>query len=83
MNQSAPSGEGEAAKMLLGTKSAASTTPEDKETTAVHAWRVLQLTELGLDRSVADEVADKVDWHEIARLVRQGCPPSLAVAIVA
>jgi hypothetical protein len=69
--------------MRAGTKSPVSTTGEDKEATAVHAWRVLQLTELGLDRPVADEIADKVDWHEVARLVRQGCPPSLAVAIVA
>jgi hypothetical protein len=55
----------------------------DKEAGAVHEWRVSQLTRLGLARSVAEIVADSVDWHEIAKLVRQGCPAALAVAIVA
>jgi hypothetical protein len=54
----------------------------DEEGYAVHAWRVDQLTRLGLAWQIADAVADKVDWHEIARLVRLGCPPSLAVTIV-
>jgi hypothetical protein len=52
------------------------------EETAVHAWRVSQLTRLGLSASVADTVADNVDWHDLARLVRLGCPASLAVAIL-
>jgi hypothetical protein len=54
----------------------------DKEASAVHAWRVSQLTRLGLDWSVAEAVADRVDWHAVAKLVRHGCPVSLAVAIV-
>jgi hypothetical protein len=54
----------------------------DKEASAVHAWRVSQLTRLGLDWSVAEAVADQVDWHAVAKLVRRGCPVSLAVAIV-
>jgi hypothetical protein len=54
----------------------------DKEASAVHAWRVSQLTRLGLDWSVAEAVADRVDWHAVAKLVRCGCPVSLAVAIV-
>jgi hypothetical protein len=54
----------------------------DEETRAVHAWRAAQLTRLGLASAVADAVADTVDWHEVARLVRLGCPPPLAVAIV-
>jgi hypothetical protein len=54
----------------------------DEEAQAVHRWRVDQLIRLGLAWPVADSVADTVDWHEIARLVRLGCPPSLAVAIV-
>jgi hypothetical protein len=54
----------------------------DKEASAVHAWRVSQLTRLGLDWHVAETVADRVDWHAVAKLVRHGCPVSLAVAIV-
>lgn len=52
------------------------------ETRAVHAWRVSRLTDLGLAWPVAEAVADEVDWHEVARLVQQGCPAPLAVAIV-
>ena len=48
----------------------------------VHAWRVSQLVRLGLARLVADAIADHVDWHEVATLVRRGCPASLAVAII-
>jgi hypothetical protein len=54
----------------------------DKEASAVHAWRVGQLTRLGLDWPAAEAVADRVDWHAVANLVRRGCPVSLAVAIV-
>jgi hypothetical protein len=54
----------------------------DEETAAVHAWRVAQLTRLGLSCHVAAAVADRVDWHDVAELVRRGCPPALAVAIV-
>jgi hypothetical protein len=50
---------------------------------AVHAWRVSQLVRLGLAWLVADAVADHLDWHEVAKLVRRGCPASLAVAIIA
>jgi hypothetical protein len=54
----------------------------DKEASAVHAWRVSQLRRLGVDCHVAEIVADRVDWHAVAKLVRHGCPVSLAVAIV-
>jgi hypothetical protein len=54
----------------------------DPEACAVHAWRVSRLTRLGLTGPAAEAVADRVDWHEIAELVRRGCPASLAVAIV-
>jgi hypothetical protein len=54
----------------------------DKEAGAVHEWRVSRLMRLGLARPVAEAVADQVDWHDVARLVRRGCPVSLAVAIV-
>ena len=54
----------------------------DPGTRAVHAWRVSRLTGHGLAWPVAEAVADRVDRHEIAKLVRRGCPASLAVAIV-
>ena len=57
---------------------------EDSEPEAgsVHAWRVAQLIRLGLARQVAEAVADKVDWHDVAKLVRHGCPAALAVTII-
>ena len=30
----------------------------------------------------AEAVADHVDWHQVAALVRRGCPPRLALHIV-
>jgi hypothetical protein len=32
--------------------------------------------------SVAETYADRIDWHEVARLVHRGCPPRLALRIV-
>jgi hypothetical protein len=54
----------------------------DPEIWAIHEWRVSRLAGLGLARPVAEAVADRVDWHEVASLVRRGCPASLALAIV-
>jgi len=54
----------------------------DDEELAVHNWRARQLWRLGLPRSIAEAVADHVDWHQIAALVRRGCPPRLALQIV-
>jgi hypothetical protein len=48
----------------------------------VHEWRVWQLTRLGISWSLAQAVADHVDWHQVARLVQHGCPPRLALDIV-
>lgn len=48
---------------------------------AVHVWRVRQLHRLGVPLALASAVADRVDWHEVARLVRRGCPARLALAI--
>jgi hypothetical protein len=64
------------------TATAASHEDIDPEFAAVHDWRVNRLTGLGLPGPVAELVADRVDWHEVARLVEQGCPASLAIAIV-
>lgn len=68
----------------MKTRTAAPAPPEnaDPESCAVHAWRVNQLTRLGLPQPAAEAVADKVDWHEVARLVKRGCPAPLAVSII-
>lgn len=54
----------------------------DPDASRLHAWRVTQLARLGLARPVAEAVADHVDWHEVAKLVRRGCPAELAVMII-
>jgi hypothetical protein len=48
----------------------------------VHDWRAGQLTRLGIPGSLAEAVADRVDWHQIAALIGRGCPPRLALRIV-
>ena len=53
----------------------------DEEWT-VQSWRAEQLRRLGLSHIVAETFAGLVDWHEIAALVRRGCPPELALEIV-
>ena len=52
------------------------------EHSLVHEWRVGQLTRLGIPEPLADAVAARVDWHQIATLVQRGCPPRLALRIV-
>ena len=52
------------------------------EQSLVHEWRVGQLTRLGIPEPLADAVAARVDWHQLAALVQRGCPPSLALRIV-
>jgi hypothetical protein len=47
-----------------------------------HNWRVSQLRRLGIPGSLAEIYADRIDWHQIARLVQRGCPPRLALRIV-
>jgi hypothetical protein len=46
----------------------------------VHNWRVSQLQRLGVPGPLAEIYADRVDWHQIARLVRRGCPHRLPSA---
>jgi hypothetical protein len=48
----------------------------------VHNWRVSQLARLGVPGPLAEIYADRIDWHQMARLVRCGCPPRLALRIV-
>jgi hypothetical protein len=50
----------------------------DRET----AWRRQCLIELRVDAALACDYANDVDYREVARLIRQGCPPDLAVNIV-
>jgi hypothetical protein len=46
-----------------------------------HNWRVDRLTRLGVPGSLAEVYADRLDWHQVARLVQRGCPPRLALRI--
>jgi hypothetical protein len=55
---------------------------EPEEDARVYAWRVEQLSGLGISDVIASAVASFVDWHEIARLVERGCSPELALEIV-
>jgi len=60
---------------------AAGQLPINREKRSVHDWRVSQLTHLGVPGPLAEVDADRVDWHQIARLVQRGCPPGLALRI--
>jgi hypothetical protein len=48
----------------------------------VHEWRTEQLEILGLSRVVAETFASQVDWHQVAELVKRGCPADLALEIL-
>jgi hypothetical protein len=50
---------------------------------SVHRWRVFQLRRLGISAPFAEVYAGRIDWHQIAKLVQRGCPPQLALRIVA
>ena len=54
----------------------------DHDEPLVHDWRARQLTRFGIPVALAEAVADYVDWHQIAALIRRGCPPRLALQIV-
>ena len=49
---------------------------------SVHDWRVSQLKRLGIPGALAEIDADRIDWHQIARLMQHGRPPRLALRIV-
>jgi hypothetical protein len=53
-----------------------------EEEQLVHEWRAEQLEILGLSRVVAETFASQVDWHQVANLVKRGCPAELALEIV-
>jgi hypothetical protein len=48
----------------------------------IHDWRATQLVRLGIPAWLADIVADRIDWHEIAALVERGCSARLALDIL-
>ena len=53
--------------------------------TDVHAWRRCRLLEAGFPDAVAGAVAAdrRFDLHALLQLVDRGCPPELAVRILA
>lgn len=56
------------------------TDPPDPLTT----WRTQQLQNLGYHPDDADLWANLgLDWHALATLINQGCPPNLAIRILA
>jgi len=58
----------EAGKRIMTTYQA------DGDERLVHNWRVDRLTRLGVPGSLAEVYADRLDWHQVARLVQRGCP---------
>jgi hypothetical protein len=54
----------------------------DHDEPPVHNWRVSQLKRPGIPGLLAEVYADRIDWHQVARLVQRGCPPRLALRIV-
>ena len=50
----------------------------------IFCWRLEQLTLAGYDRGEAKILArsSNIDLHQATDLVRNGCPPELAVAIL-
>jgi len=54
----------------------------DHDDRLVREWRVARLTGLGVPWALAQAAADRVDWHQVADLVRRGCRPQLALRIV-
>lgn len=53
----------------------------DDEGLRVHNWRSAQLERLGVPQGLAEAYADRLDWHQVAKLVQRGCPPLLALRI--
>ena len=54
----------------------------DHDHQLVHQWRVSRLTGLGIPGPVPQAAADHVDWHQVASLVRRGCPPRLPLRFI-
>lgn len=64
---------------------AATAPPEPHEQDRVDSWRLYQLLKLGVPREEAENLARRpdVDWHQLARLIRAGCPTDTALRIIA
>lgn len=54
----------------------------DHDRLLVHEWRAAQLKRLGIPGALAEIYADRLDWHQVAKLVQCGCPPLLALRII-
>jgi hypothetical protein len=62
------------------------TSPADQSNSdSVTVWRVTLLCAAGFDREPAEKLANDgvVDLHALIDLVERGCPPALAVRILA
>jgi hypothetical protein len=59
--------------------------PADQEQGDVFAWRRSQLERSGFPRRLAASVAHdgRYDLHRLIELVERGCPPELALRILA
>jgi hypothetical protein len=60
-------------------------TSQEREVHEVVRWRCEQLAETGFSSPLAAEVASdaRYDLHALIELVERGCPPELAVRIMA
>jgi hypothetical protein len=54
----------------------------DHDAQLVHDWRVTRLMRLGIPAALAEADADRLDRHQLAKLVHRGCPPLLALRII-
>jgi hypothetical protein len=54
---------------------------QQSEQARLRAWRAEQLQNLGISNVIASAAANVVDWHEVAYLIQEGCPPELALQI--
>ena len=63
---------------------AAEATSEATEVERIEAWRAERLERAGYDPKAAAELASRhdVDLHRAVDLLRNGCPPELAVQIL-
>jgi hypothetical protein len=63
---------------------AAAELQERTEQDRVEAWRLEELLRAGYPEDAATALAPRfdVDLHRAASLLRQGCPPEIAVAIL-
>jgi hypothetical protein len=57
---------------------------QDKELTQVERWRAEELQRAGYDERAATALAKRhdIDLHRAADLLRNGCPPELALQIL-